>query len=85
MKQVYELKVIQIVRNATGKLIDSDEFSVGIYSAYDIAEEVAQNLMTQIPTFEAYSIEQRELYDTPVISQRMQNAITVIKGLRDLN
>lgn len=85
MKQVYELKVVQIIRNATGKLIDSDEFSVGIYSTYNIAEEVAQDLMAQVPTFEAYSIEQRELYDTPVVSQRMQNAITVIKGLRDLN
>lgn len=85
MRQVYELKVVQMIRNATGRLIDSDEFSVGIYSTYAIAEEVAQNLMTQVPTFEAYSIEQRELYDTPVISQRMQNAITVIRGLNDLN
>ena len=85
MKQVYELKVIQMVRNATGRLIDSDEFSVGIYSTYGVAEEVAQDLMIQVPTFEAYSIEQRELYDAPVISQDMRNAITVIRGLNDLN
>lgn len=85
MKQVYELKVVQMIRNATGRLIDSDEFSVGIYSTYGMAEEVAQNLVAQVPTFEAYSIEQRELYDTPIVSQRMQNAITVIKGLEGLN